>query len=177
MNPQLQMSFKLLGKVKTFFVQNDCSRVFADVLSLSCRLIHVPGCIIAGILGLVIDIPLFTAIAVIKSPYLLFKGWYRLAQDTINREGPFLEIACIPVAGLTILLWPIIVIGFVLMTIFSSIFIGLYGAVVVFQVHNMKPNGQRLIFRASFLLCWKLCFAGKVICKRSVLCDCSSWGI
>ncbi|XP_024005580.1 uncharacterized membrane protein At3g27390 isoform X2 [Eutrema salsugineum] len=78
------------------------------------RLIHVPGCIIVGIIGLVIDIPLLTAIAVIKSPYLLFKGWYRLAQDAINREGPFLEIACIPVAGLTILLWPIIVIGFVL---------------------------------------------------------------
>lgn len=111
--------------------------------SLSCRLIHVPGCIIVGIIGLVIDIPLFTAIAVIKSPYLLFKGWYRLAQDAINREGPFLEIACIPVAGLTILLWPIIVIGFVLMTIFSSIFIGLYGAVVVFQVHNVKPNDLR----------------------------------
>lgn len=103
-------------------------------------MIHVPGCIIVGIIGLVIDIPLFTAIAVIKSPYLLLKGWYRLAQDAINREGPFLEIACIPVAGLTILFWPIIVIGFVLTTIFSSIFVGLYGAVVVFQVHNDHIN-------------------------------------
>ncbi|CAN6986376.1 unnamed protein product [Brassica oleracea var. botrytis] len=109
------------------------------------RLIHVPGCIIVGIIGLVIDIPLFTAIAVVKSPYLLFKGWYRLAQDAINREGPFLEIACIPVAGLTILLWPIIVIGFVLTTIFASIFVGLYGAVVVFQERSFRRGVSYVI--------------------------------
>uniref|UniRef100_M4D286 Peptidase M24 domain-containing protein n=1 Tax=Brassica campestris TaxID=3711 RepID=M4D286_BRACM len=109
------------------------------------RLIHVPGCIIVGIIGLVIDIPLFTAIAVVKSPYLLFKGWFRLAQDAINREGPFLEIACIPVAGLTILLWPIIVIGFVLTTIFASIFVGLYGAVVVFQERSFRRGVSYVI--------------------------------
>jgi hypothetical protein len=109
------------------------------------RLIHVPGCIIVGILGLVIDIPLFTAIAVIKSPYLLLKGWYRLAQDAINREGPFLEIACIPVAGLTVLLWPIVVIGFILVTIFSSIFVGLYGAVVVFQERSFRRGVSYVI--------------------------------
>ncbi|CAN6825230.1 unnamed protein product [Brassica oleracea] len=109
------------------------------------RLIHVPGCIIVGIIGLVIDIPLFTAIAVVKSPYLLFKGWYRLAQDAINREGPFLEIACIPVAGLTILLWPIIVIGFVLTTIFASIFVGLYGAIVVFQERSFRRGVSYVI--------------------------------
>jgi len=146
------MSFKLLGKVKTF-VLNYSKRVFADSCVSSCRLIHVPGCIIVGILGLVIDIPLFTAIAVIKSPYLLLKGWYRLAQDAINREGPFLEIACIPVAGLTVLLWPIVVIGFILVTIFSSIFVGLYGAVVVFQVHH--DHIDRMIrekYRVSYSL-------------------------
>ncbi|CAA7035832.1 unnamed protein product [Microthlaspi erraticum] len=109
------------------------------------RLIHVLGCIIVGIIGLFIDIPLFTAIAVIKSPYLLFKAWYRLAQDAINREGPFLEIACIPVTGLTILFWPIIVIGFVLMTIFSSIFIGLYGAVAVFQERSFTRGVSYVI--------------------------------
>ncbi|KAL0698485.1 hypothetical protein Bca4012_054607 [Brassica carinata] len=109
------------------------------------RLIHVPGCIIVGIIGLIIDIPLFTAIAVVKSPYLLLKGWYRLAQDAINREGPFLEIACIPVAGLTILLWPIIVIGFVLTTIFSSIFVGLYGAIVVFQERSFRRGVSYVI--------------------------------
>ena len=99
-----------------------------------CRLIHVPACIIVGIMGLIVEIPLYTAIAVAKSPYMLFKGWFRLIQDLISREGPFLETACIPIAGLTILMWPIAVIASILMAIFSSFFIGLYASVVVFQV-------------------------------------------
>lgn len=90
-----------------------------------------------GILGLIVEIPLYTAIAVVKSPFMLFKGWYRLIHDLISREGPFLETACIPVAGLTILLWPLVVIGSVVMAIFSSFFIGLYGAVIVYQVINL----------------------------------------
>ncbi|WOH10101.1 hypothetical protein DCAR_0729562 [Daucus carota subsp. sativus] len=102
------------------------------------RLIHVPGCIIVGIMGLVVEIPLFTAIAIVKSPYLLFKGWQRLVHDLISREGPFLETACIPIAGLTILMWPIIVIGSIIMAIFSSFFIGLYGAVIVYQERSFQ---------------------------------------
>lgn len=97
------------------------------------RLIHVPGCIIAGLVGLIVDVPLFAAIAIIKSPYMLFKGWYRLLHDLISREGPFLETACIPIAGLTILLWPLVVVGSILVTIFSSIFIGLYASVILYQ--------------------------------------------
>lgn len=97
----------------------------------------MPGCIIVGLMGLVVDIPLYTVIAVIKSPYMLFKGWFRLLQDLISREGPFLETACIPIAGLTILLWPIVVVGSILIAIFSSIFIGLYGSVVVYQVRHI----------------------------------------
>lgn len=91
-----------------------------------------------GILGLIVEIPLYTAIAVVKSPFMLFKGWYRLIHDLISREGPFLETACIPIAGLTILLWPLVVIGSVVMAIFSSFFIGLYGAVIVYQVSNLS---------------------------------------
>lgn len=101
---------------------------------LSCRLIHVPACIIVGLMGLAVEIPCYTAIAVVKGPFMLFKGWFRLIHDLISREGPFLETACIPIAGLTILMWPLVVIGSILLAIFSSIFIGLYGSVVVFQV-------------------------------------------
>lgn len=99
-----------------------------------CRLIHVPGCIVVGLVGLIVEIPLFTAIAIVKSPYMLFKGWFRLTQDLISREGPFLETACIPIAGLTIIMWPLAVIASVLMAIFSSFFIGLYASFIVFQV-------------------------------------------
>lgn len=102
------------------------------------RLIHVPGCIVVGLMGLIVEIPLYTAIAVVKSPYLLFKGWQRLIHDLISREGPFLETACVPIAGLAILLWPIVVIASVLMAIFSSFFVGLYGAVVVYQERSFR---------------------------------------
>ncbi|XP_028791022.1 uncharacterized membrane protein At3g27390-like [Neltuma alba] len=102
------------------------------------RLIHVPACIIVGIMGLIVEIPLFTAIALVKSPYMLFKGWFRLIQDLISREGPFLETACIPIAGLTILMWPLAVVASVLMAIFSSFFIGLYASVIVFQERSFR---------------------------------------
>ncbi|KAK9948890.1 hypothetical protein M0R45_004444 [Rubus argutus] len=102
------------------------------------RLIHVPACILVGVLGLMVEIPLYTAIAVVKSPYMLFKGWYRLIHDLISREGPFLEGACIPIAGLTILMWPIVVVGSILLTVVSSIFVGLYAAVVVYQERSFK---------------------------------------
>lgn len=102
------------------------------------RLIHVPGVIIVGLLGLAVDIPSFTIIAVVKSPYMLFKGWFRLIHDLFSREGPFLETVCIPIAGLTILFWPIAVIGSILLAIFSSFFIGLYGSVIVYQERSFR---------------------------------------
>lgn len=94
----------------------------------------MPACIIVGLLGLMVEIPLYTAIAVVKSPYMLFKGWFRLGHDLISREGPFLETACIPIAGLTILVWPIVVVGSVSLAAFSSFFVGLYASVIVYQV-------------------------------------------
>lgn len=109
------------------------------------RFIHVPACIIVGLLGLIVDVPLYTAIAVVKSPYMLFKGWQRLIHDLISREGPFLETACIPIAGLTILVWPIVVIGSVIMAIVSSIFIGLYGSAVVYQERSFKRGVSYVI--------------------------------
>ncbi|KAL6993741.1 hypothetical protein U1Q18_011858, partial [Sarracenia purpurea var. burkii] len=102
------------------------------------RFVHVPGCIIVGLMGLVVEIPLYTAIAIVKSPYMLFKGWCRLIHDLVSREGPFLEMACIPIAGLTILMWPIVVIGSIIMAIFSSFFIGLYGSVIVYQERSFR---------------------------------------
>ncbi|KAL0377722.1 UNVERIFIED_CONTAM: putative membrane protein [Sesamum radiatum] len=102
------------------------------------RLIHVPACIIVGLIGLVVEIPLYTAIAVVKSPFMLFKGWHRLLHDLISREGPFLETACIPIAGLTIVMWPLVVISSILLAIFTSFFIGLYGSVIVYQERSFR---------------------------------------
>ncbi|TQD92684.1 hypothetical protein C1H46_021677 [Malus baccata] len=104
------------------------------------RLIHIPACIIVGVLGLIVEIPVYTAIAVVKSPYMLLKGWYRLIHDLITREGPFLEIACVPIAGLTIILWPIVVVASIILAVFSSILIGLYASIVVYQERSFRKG-------------------------------------
>ncbi|KAK8952437.1 hypothetical protein KSP39_PZI003081 [Platanthera zijinensis] len=109
-----------------------------DHHTYSIRLIDIPACMIVGLMGLIVDIPLYTIIALIKSPYMLFKGWQRLLHDAIARKGLFLETACVPVAGLAFLLWPLVVVGSVLLAILSSIFIGLYGSVVVYQERSFK---------------------------------------
>ncbi|KNA03843.1 hypothetical protein SOVF_205270 isoform B, partial [Spinacia oleracea] len=102
------------------------------------RFIHVPAIIVVGLMGLIVDVPSFTVIAIIKSPLMLLKGWQRLTQDLISRQGPFLETACIPIAGLTILLWPLFVIGSIVLAIFSSVFVGLYGSIVVYQERSFR---------------------------------------
>lgn len=98
------------------------------------RLLHIPGSIFAAVCGLVVDSVMFTLIALYKSPVMLFKGWKRLIEDLVGREGPFLETACVPFSGLAILLWPFAVIGAFLASIICSIPFGAYAAVVVYKV-------------------------------------------
>ncbi|KAL1812252.1 hypothetical protein ACET3Z_022317 [Daucus carota] len=97
------------------------------------RLLYLPGAIIVGALGLIVDFLVITFVAVCKFPYMLFKGWRRLFQDCIGREGPFLETMCVPFAGLAILLWPLAVGGALLASMLSSVFIGAYAAVIVYK--------------------------------------------
>lgn len=87
-----------------------------------------------AIFGILIDVPLITLIVLYKAPVLLFKGWHRLIQDLIGREGPFLETVCIPFAGLWILFWPILVLLATFAGIFSSFLFGFYAAAVTYQV-------------------------------------------
>ncbi|KAI7756604.1 hypothetical protein M8C21_032375, partial [Ambrosia artemisiifolia] len=100
---------------------------------LEIRVVYLPMAIILGLLGLLVDFPVITVIAILKSPYMLFKGWHRLFQDCVGREGPFLETICVPFAGLAILLWPLAVAGAVLGSMVSGIALGLYAAVIVYQ--------------------------------------------
>ncbi|GAV88257.1 hypothetical protein CFOL_v3_31680 [Cephalotus follicularis] len=97
------------------------------------RFLYLPGVIIIGVLGFMVDMPVVSVIALFKSPYMLFKGWQRLLHDLIGREGPFLETICVPFAGLAILLWPLAVVGAVLGSMVASIFLGAYAGVVVYQ--------------------------------------------
>lgn len=97
-------------------------------------MLYIPGAIIAGGLGVLIDVLVISVVALCKSPYMLFKGWHRLFHDLIGREGPFLETICVPLAGLAIILWPLAVVGAVLGSMVTSIFLGAYAGVVVYQV-------------------------------------------
>ncbi|KAF8399860.1 hypothetical protein HHK36_015731 [Tetracentron sinense] len=106
--------------------------------SYEIRLLHLPGAILAGVLGFMVDMPVITLIALCKSPYMLFKGWHRLFHDLIGREGPFLETICVPFAGLAILLWPLAVIGAVLGSVVSSIFLGAYASVIAYQESSVR---------------------------------------
>ena len=103
------------------------------------RLLYLPGAIIVGALGFMIDLPVISVIALFKSIYMLFKGWHRLFHDLIGREGPFLETICVPFAGLAILLWPLAVLGAVMASFLASIFIGAFAGVVVYQVILILP--------------------------------------
>ncbi|KAH9624816.1 hypothetical protein KSS87_018132 [Heliosperma pusillum] len=101
------------------------------------RILYLPGAIIAGVFGLLIDFPVITLLAIFKSPYMLFKGWRRLIQDLIGREGPFLETICVPFAGLAIILWPLAVVGAVLGSMVSSVGLGAYAGVVAYQESSL----------------------------------------
>ena len=110
-------------------------------------MLDLPGCVLVGLLGVLLDVPFITLIAIAKSPFMLLRGWRRLLQDLVGREGPFLETVCVPVAGLAVLLWPLVVVVAVVCGMFSSVFIGLYGAVVVYQVFfNYVKIGRRSVY-------------------------------
>lgn len=91
---------------------------------------------LASLIGMVVDVILISVVALYKSPYMLLKGWKRLLEDLVGREGPFLETVCVPFAGLAILLWPIAVVGAVVASVFSSFFLGMYSGVIVHQVRS-----------------------------------------
>uniref|UniRef100_A0A1J3HE13 Putative membrane protein n=1 Tax=Noccaea caerulescens TaxID=107243 RepID=A0A1J3HE13_NOCCA len=97
------------------------------------RLLQLPGALVASALGILVDFPVISLVAIFKSPYMLFKGWRRLFHDLIGREGPFLETMCVPIAGLVILLWPLAVAGAVIGSVVSGVFLGAYAGVVSYQ--------------------------------------------
>ncbi|KAK1275659.1 hypothetical protein QJS04_geneDACA016082 [Acorus gramineus] len=102
------------------------------------RLSQIPGCALAAMLGLMIDVPAITFLVAYKAPIMLLKGWQRLVHDLIGRRGPFLETVCVPFAGISILLWPLVVALASFVGILSSVFLGLYAAVVAYQENSTK---------------------------------------
>lgn len=113
------------------------------------RLLDLAGAILAGILGIFADFPAISFLAICKSPYMLFKGWFRLFSDCIGREGPFLETVCVPFAGLAIILWPFAVFGAIVASALSSIFLGGYAAVVAYQESSLWMGLRYIVASVS----------------------------
>lgn len=103
-----------------------------------------------SLLAIPVDVPFITALALWKSPFMLFRGWKRLLEDLIGREGPFLETVCVPFAGLAILLWPLAVAVSVVASFFSSFALALYSGVVVHQVCLLSSVCFLLFNRLSY---------------------------
>ncbi|XVF57896.1 hypothetical protein PTKIN_Ptkin07bG0019500 [Pterospermum kingtungense] len=110
----------------------------ADGKYYEIRFLYLPPALIAALLGFMVDFPVISLVALFKSPFMLFKGWQRLFHDLIGREGPFLETICVPFAGLAILLWPLAVVGAVLGSMASSIFLGAFAGVIVYQESSFR---------------------------------------
>lgn len=104
------------------------------------KVLQIPGCVICAALGILVDVIFIPLITIYKAPILLFKGWHRLVQDLVGREGPFLETVCVPFAGLLILLWPIVVLVAVVCGILSSIGFGCYAAMIAYQEESTKKG-------------------------------------
>ncbi|KAL9669396.1 hypothetical protein QQ045_006943 [Rhodiola kirilowii] len=120
----------------------------ADKEPADIKLLMLPSCFLVVLIGVPVDVLLITLLALWKSPYMLFRGWKRLIEDLVGREGPFLEAACVPLAGLAIVLWPLAVVGGVLASIISSFFLGLYSGVIVHQEESLRMG---LVYIVSVL--------------------------
>lgn len=116
-----------------FSLMDELKQACPDGNYYEIRLLQLPGALVASVLGIFVDFLMISLVAICKSPYMLFKGWHRLFQDLIGREGPFLETMCVPIAGLVILLWPLAVSGAVIGSVVASVFLGAYAGVVSYQ--------------------------------------------
>ncbi|XP_023512953.1 uncharacterized membrane protein At3g27390 [Cucurbita pepo subsp. pepo] len=112
--------------------------MYSDEKPIEVKLSRLPSCLLASLIGVLVDSLLITLVALWRSPFMLFKGWKRMLEDLVGREGPFLEAVCVPFAGLAIILWPIAVVGAVISAVVSSFFLGLYAGVIVHQEDSFR---------------------------------------
>eukprot|EP00850_Spirogloea_muscicola_P006796 SM000033S12317 [mRNA] locus=s33:90752:94674:+ [translate_table: standard] len=112
--------------------------VKADSISSMIKIKVLPGCLLVSVCGLLADTVLLTAIAIAKSPVLLWRGWQRLFESAIERQGLCLEATCLPCALLVLLLWPIAVLLSIIGAFMLSPFVGLYAAAIAYQENSTK---------------------------------------
>ncbi|KAK3444571.1 hypothetical protein EUGRSUZ_A01381 [Eucalyptus grandis] len=95
-------------------------KIRPDAKPMDIKLSRLPASLLVSLVGVVVDVPSIMAVALVKSPYMLFRGWKRLLEDLIGREGPFLETISVTAAFL------------------SSFFLGLFSGVVAYQEDSLR---------------------------------------
>uniref|UniRef100_A0ACD5ZS72 Uncharacterized protein n=1 Tax=Avena sativa TaxID=4498 RepID=A0ACD5ZS72_AVESA len=102
------------------------------------KLSYLPRSFLVVLVAVPLDVLMITAVALWKSPCMLLKGWQRLCEDLVGREGPFLETVCVPFAGLAIVLWPFAVVAGVIASFLSSFTLGLYAGLIAYQEDSFQ---------------------------------------
>ncbi|KAI3920493.1 hypothetical protein MKX01_000832 [Papaver californicum] len=120
------------------FMDELSEQIRDDEKPMDIKLLKLPSCLVVSLLAIPVDVPIITAVALWKSPYMLVKGWKRLLEDLVGRKGPFAESVCVPFAGLAIILWPIAVVAAVISSFLSSFFLGLYAGAIVHQENSIR---------------------------------------
>ncbi|XBH99165.1 hypothetical protein VPH35_128569 [Triticum aestivum] len=116
-----------------------------DEAPIDIKLSYLPRSFLAALVAVPLDVLMITGVALWKSPCMLLKGWQRLCEDLVGREGPFLETVCVPFAGLAIILWPLAVVAGVIASFLSSFFFGLHAGLVAYQEASFQMGLSYMI--------------------------------
>ena len=116
-----------------------------DEAPIDIKLSYLPRSFLVALVAVPLDVLMITGVALWKSPCMLLKGWQRLCEDLVGREGPFLETVCVPFAGLAIILWPLAVIAGVIASFLSSFFFGLHAGLVAYQEASFQMGLSYMI--------------------------------
>ena len=114
------------------------------------RLSYLPRSALVAFVAVPVDVLMISAVALWKSPCMLLKGWQRLCEDLVGREGPFLETVCVPFAGLAIMLWPLAVIGGIIASFFSSFLFGFRAGLIAYQVCCIFYDEETVLTEDSY---------------------------
>ncbi|KQK18534.1 hypothetical protein BRADI_1g43130v3 [Brachypodium distachyon] len=127
------------------FMDDLSEKMGDDEKPLDIKLTYLPRSFLVALVAVPVDVLMITGVALWKSPCMLLKGWQRLCEDLVGREGPFLETVCVPFAGLAIILWPLAVIGGVIASFLSSFIFGFHAGLISYQEASFQMGLSYMI--------------------------------
>ncbi|KAL6909671.1 hypothetical protein ACP4OV_001330 [Aristida adscensionis] len=114
------------------------------------KLSYLPRSMLVAFIAVPVDVLMISGVALWKSPCMLLKGWQRLCEDLVGREGPFLETVCVPFAGLAIVLWPLAVLGAMIASFLSSFYFGFRAGLIAYQEASFQMGLAYMVSSVAF---------------------------